>query len=101
MKGKEKKLRKEPNPSTPPEKSPSPENQVCEECLNPCFTETPQISEESNEIPEEDDETDVDIDEDWHWRQPEDFWVEGDVWPWPNPSTRRKNKDKSPDNIEP
>ncbi|HHY12650.1 MAG TPA: hypothetical protein GX529_08470 [Firmicutes bacterium] len=26
----------------------------------------------------------MDPEEDWFWKEPENFWLDQDIWPWPN-----------------
>lgn len=39
--------------------------------------------------------------EDWYWREPDNYWLEEGMWPWPEPHPRPKEEAKNPDDSEP
>lgn len=41
-------------------------------------------------------------DDDWNWREPDDYWLEEGMWPWPEPRPRRtKEESNPPQDVEP
>lgn len=43
----------------------------------------------------------VDEDDDWSWREPDDYWIEEGMWPWPEPRPRRREDPRLPEDVEP
>ncbi|MGI6620525.1 MAG: hypothetical protein ACOX35_03615 [Bacillota bacterium] len=34
----------------------------------------------------------IDPEEEWFWREPENFWLDQDIWPWPQVRPKRSSK---------
>jgi len=61
-----------------------------EEQFDPFFTEeTEPVKDEGLDQP-------VDPEEDWYWREPDNYWLEEGMWPWPEPSAKRKEEPRPP-----
>lgn len=60
-----------------------------EEEMDPYFHPEPPLP------PAEDDQPPVELDEDWHWREPENPPFEDGMWPWPDTS-RKPESDRPP-----
>lgn len=38
-----------------------------------------------------------DPEEEWYWREPETYWLEEGMWPWPEPPKRRSRHPNTPE----
>jgi len=72
-----------------------PETPFLEDEIEPYFLQEPEKPEETHENPA------VDPEEDWFWRDPENFWLEEGMWPWPEPNPKRETRPKAPEEVEP
>lgn len=50
---------------------------------------------------EEDLDQTVDPEDDWYWREPENYWLEEGIWPWPEPGQRKRPGPGSPSEFKP
>jgi len=55
-----------------------------EEQIDPYFQDKIETESQENRI------NPPDAEEDWYWREPENFWQDEDMWPWPEPAPRSK-----------
>lgn len=46
--------------------------------------------EETESVKEDDPESPVDPEEDWYWREPDVYWLEEGMWPWPEARPKKK-----------
>ncbi|MEX0974525.1 MAG: hypothetical protein WD024_04105 [Bacillota bacterium] len=82
---------------TPPRNKDLPlETPYYEEQFDPYFVEQidPASNRENQEVPAE-------SEEDWYWREPDNYWLEEGMWPWPEPRSRRKEEERPPEDREP
>jgi hypothetical protein len=42
-----------------------------------------------------------DPEEEWYWREPDNYWLEEGMWPWPEPGPKRRPDSRPPPNREP
>lgn len=81
----------------PPQRSEfHPETPFYEEQFDPYFTE--QV-----EAPRTEDSADRDAlpDDDWYWREPDNYWLEEGMWPWPEPAPAKREEPRPPGETEP
>lgn len=89
-------MKEEPKgPETPPRRKDFPlESPYYEEQFDPYFVEEIEPSPEPQQQP-------TDSEEDWYWREPDNYWLEEGMWPWPEPRPRRKEEFRPPEDVEP
>lgn len=81
---------------TPPRTKDFPlETPYYEEQFDPYFTE------KIEPVKEDDRNRALDPEEDWYWREPDNYWLEEGMWPWPEPRPKPKDQSKPPEDIEP
>jgi hypothetical protein len=71
------------------------ESPYYEEQVDPYFTD-PVLH-----VSEEDAQTLPSDEEDWYWREPDNYWLQEGMWPWPPPRIQRKQEEAPPDEAEP
>jgi hypothetical protein len=67
------------------------ESPFYEEEFDPYF-----LAEQDVPSPEDADRVE-DPEEDWYWREPENYWLEEGMWPWPEPPKRRTRSPQKPE----
>ncbi len=82
---------------TPPRKKDFPlESPYYEEQFDPYFVE------EIGPSPTEQAQQPAESEEDWYWREPDNYWLEEGMWPWPEPRVKRKQEERPPEEeVEP
>jgi len=70
------------------------ESPYYEEQFDPYFTEQVEVAvdQQNQQISDE---------EDWYWREPDNYWLEEGMWPWPEPRVKRKQEERPTEDIEP
>lgn len=91
-----KKANRTKGPKTPPRTRDYPlETPYYEEQFDPYFTE------DTEPVKDEDEVQPLDPEEEWYWREPDNYWLEEGMWPWPDPRPRRKEEFQPPADTEP
>lgn len=81
------------------EKPDQPPDEPYEEILEPHYHE-PDLTQDTDATTDKDDpgigDPGMDPEEEWFWKEPENFWLDQDIWPWPPARSKRSPKPENP-----